>query len=98
MKTSTKHYPLGSVVFAADHYHIKEKQSPYLAIREAVVRSVNIDRNKDTLALEVTYWLATPNGEDWGDCVLAEYVSDNYNRLLALLKPAWMAGSNNWED
>lgn len=98
MKTSTSHYPIGSTIFAADHYNVNGKQSPYLAIREAVVRSVNIDRNKETLALEVTYWLATPDGRDWGDCVSSEFVSDSYNKLLALLKPAWMAGSNSWED
>lgn len=98
MKTSLKYYEIGSTVYAADHYHVNGKQSLYLSIREAVVKSINIDRNEDNLALEVSYWLATPKGEDWGDCVLSQYVSDSYAKLVESLRQEWMAGSNDWDE
>lgn len=97
MKTSVKFYPIGSTIYAQNRYNFDGKPTNALTIYEAVVDSFTVRLNSKGKIVE-EYWLKTPDGKDWGDTVPADQVSDNFNALIARIKPIWLAESSSFGD
>jgi len=95
-KTTYQGYAIGSKVFALAEYRPKgqEGHSPYIAIYNAVVKDVWFSIDKTTGVPQVEYGLITPGGEDWGDSVEGQHVSDDINDLVEFMKPIWEHNSN----
>jgi len=97
-KVKYEAYEIGSKVFGMNHYHTDGKQTNFITIYEAIVDDISIIYDKKTNAIEISYMLKTPDGEQWGDSVTEEYVSDSFDELVARIKPKWLAESNSFGD
>lgn len=97
-KVKYEAYEIGSKVYAISSYYVNSKRSNFVAIYEAIVVDVTIGYDKKTNALELSYLLKTPNGEEWGDSVMEDDVSDSFDELVARMKPKWLAESNSFGD
>lgn len=89
-KTTYEVYELGSKVWGISHIYSEGKQTDNCAIYPATVDSVYLayDISKPNNA-KIEYLLKTPEGEDWGDSVDAEYVSDVFEEVVARAKVDW---------
>jgi hypothetical protein len=97
MKTKYEAYEIGTEVWAIAEYHKDGKPTPYVAIFQAKIQSVYVERDKKTGDIRVDYWLSTPDGKDWGDDVSEDNVSTDINDLIERMKPIWEAASNSHE-
>ena len=97
-KVKYEAYEVGSKVFAISHYYKDGKPINYVAIYEASVGDVSFRYDEKTNALEVTYMLKTPSGEDWGDSVTEDCVSDSFDEIVQRMKIKWFAESNTFGD
>jgi hypothetical protein len=93
-----KVYQPESKVFAINRIYKDGKPTNSITIYEAVVESISISYNEKKNATVVEYWLKTPKGESWGDCVQDSDVHDNFDALVQLIKPAWLSESNTFGD
>jgi len=98
MKVKYEAYEVGSKVFAISSYYKDGKQTNYVSIYEATVEDVAIGYDKKSNAIEISYMLKTPSGEDWGDSVTEDCVSDSFDELVQRMKPKWFAESNTFGD
>lgn len=76
----------------------KGKITNNITIYEAIVESVTISMGDKTNTILIEYWLKTPKGESWGDCIPQSEVSDNFDDLIKYIKPIWLAESNTFGD
>lgn len=97
MKAKYEYYPIGSDVYVICEHFKNNKPTPYVAIFNARVKSINIERSKKTGEIEIHYWVETPSGEEWGSDVHETLVSSNFNKLVERMKPIWEAASNTHE-
>ena len=95
-KVKYEAYEIGSKVFALNHYSNDGKQTNFITIYNAIVDDVTICYDKKTNDVEISYMLKTPDGEQWGDTVIEEYVSDSFDELVQRIKPKWLAESNTF--
>lgn len=76
----------GSEVYAISLWHDNGTPSDHLAIYKARVGSWSYDSDEK----DVMYYLESPkSGKWWGDSVKGEFVSDNFDELLAYAKELW---------
>ena len=97
-KVKYEAYEVGSKVFGISHYYKDGKPINYVAIYEASVGDVSFRYDEKTNALEVSYMLKTPSGEDWGDSVDESCVSDSFDEIVQRMKTKWFAESNSFGD
>jgi hypothetical protein len=97
-KVKYEAYEVGSKVFAISHYYKDGKPINYVAIYEATVEDVSIGYDKNSNNIEKSYMLKTPSGEDWGDSVTEDCVSDSFDELVQRMKIKWLAESNTFGD
>ena len=95
MKTKYEVYKIGSKVYAIADYYKDGKPTNYIAIFEASIIGIQIDYKKETIKTEISYWLSTPDGEEWGDSVKEDYVSDKFDELTNKMKKIWSTMANN---
>lgn len=97
-KVKYEAYEIGSKVFGISNYYKDGKPINYVAIYEAIVEDVSIRYDEKTNAIEISYMLKTPSGEDWGDSVDESSVSDSFDELVQRMKIKWFAESNTFGD
>jgi hypothetical protein len=93
-----KVYQPNSKVFAINRIHKDSKPTNSITIYEAIVESISVSYNKRKNCRVIEYWLKTPEGKSWGDCVDQSEVSDNFDELIQFIKPAWITESNTFGD
>lgn len=99
MKVEYSVYDVDSKVFAINRMHDKEgKPTNFITIYDAVVDNVYIGKDKPTNSIKIEYWLRTPDGNEWGDVVSSDDVSDNFDELVSKIKPLWLSESNTFGD
>lgn len=90
MKQKYEGYKINSTVYAISEYLTTDgKDSFHYAIFPAKVDNISFNYNKDTKKVDCSYWLKTPNGQDWGDVVDSDKVSDDFYTLVEKLKIVW---------
>lgn len=88
----------GTKVFAISRYNNREgKETCYVSIFEAIVKTAYVDYNKNTYQREIDYWLSTPDGKEWGSEISGEEVSEDFNELVEKMKQEWIPKSNSFE-
>ena len=91
-------YPPNTRVYAISEYCKEGKPLNYVAIYEAIVDTIYFGYDKKTNANIVEYWLKTPEGEGWGDCVKDSNVNTSFEALTNLMKQLWIKDSNSFGD
>lgn len=91
-------YKVGSKVWAISAIYKDGEPTDYVAIYEAIVRTVYIELDEKTGKEKFDYWLMTPDGQEWGAEVSADQVSDDFNELVERMKPIWKNNSNTHGD
>lgn len=94
MKSSYKAYKINSSVWAISAYYKDGKPTTYVAIFPARVKSVYFDYNAKTDQIDCSYWLLTPDGQEWGEEVFANEVSDEFDVLAQKMKQIWADSAN----
>lgn len=85
MKTIIEIYKPGVRVYVIDKMHDSEgKETNYFMIVPAIVDDVTVSKD-DT----IEYWLKTPSGDEWGDCVSEKDVDDDFSVLAEKCKIIW---------
>lgn len=80
-------------VYGMSRYHSSEGvPTDHIAIYPAKISTVYIDANEETGEMEISYWLKTPDGDDWGDNVPASEVAKTREELLSKIIPEWDKG------
>jgi len=97
MKTKYEAYAIGIEVWAIAEHYKNSEPTPYVAIFKAKIKTVYIERDKNTGEIKIEYWLSTPNGDEWGDSVSEDKISTDINELVEKMKPIWEAASNSHE-
>ena len=87
MKENYEAYKLLSQVYAISRWYKDGKPTNSCEILPAVVEEINL--KQEGINIHVSYWLATPNGKEWGDSIDSEYVSDDFNELVLKMKKVW---------
>ncbi len=93
-----KVYQPNTKVFAINRIHRDSKPTNSITIYEAIVESISVSYNEKKNGTVIEYWLKTPDGKSWGDCVNQSEVSNNFDDLIHFIKPAWLAESNTFGD
>ncbi len=79
-------YEPGTEVYAISLWYDKNQPTDHLAIYKARVGTWSYDAEEK----DVLYYLESPNGRKWwGDSVKGEFVSENFEDLLAYAKEIW---------
>ena len=89
-------YKIDSKVYAISRYLKDGEDTNYLAIYEARVKSIYIEKDKLTNKIVVGYMLTTPNGDDYGTEVPEIDISTKFDILVKRIKPQWLAKSNTF--
>jgi hypothetical protein len=97
MKTKYEAYAVGSQVWALSRYNDSNGETDHCAIYPAIVGSITIDQDDATNSHIIEYWVKTPKGDDWGDSVEAEWVSDSFEELVEKLKEEWTRNANRMD-
>lgn len=93
MKTY-KFYSPGTKVYAIARWYKDKKPTSYCSIFPAVCCGFSVDYNKKDNSEEHTYYLKTPDGDNWGDAVAANEVDTNFNKLANKMKKEWSKNAN----
>lgn len=97
MKTKYEVYEIGSQVWALSRYRATSGDTDHCAVYPAIVHGITIDQDDKTNGISVEYWVKTPKGDDWGDSVEAEWVSDSFEELVTKLKEEWTRNANRMD-
>lgn len=96
MKANYEVYQVNSDVYGVSTYMSKEGPTNHFAIFPARVSYVTVSHNEKTNKTDIDYLLMTPDGQDWGDSVDADMVSDSFEELTLRLKVIWDAHANTF--
>lgn len=94
-KSTYELYSPGTKVYGMSRYHSDGKPTDHVAIYDAVVVDVTVSYDKENNCDKVSYWLKTPEGEEWGNSVLSDEVHHDINQLIKSIKKEWKSNSNS---
>lgn len=85
-KVKHKHN-INDKVYAISEWYADGKPSGHYAIVKAIVESFNITVSEDETI--TNYWLTTPSGEQWGDCVNEKEVFETFEDACKWAREQW---------
>lgn len=95
MKVLYETLELGSTAWAVSHIHTKDgNRSDHCAIYPVTIKDVWISKDEVTGNIILEYGVKTPEGRDWGDTVVEEFVSADFNVLVDRVKEDWIKNKN----
>ena len=96
MITSYEVYKIGSKVYGISKWYHEGKETDHLAVYDARVKGVCLEYEEETNQVVASYQLTTPSGNEWGDFVPQDQVSDSFEDLIEKVKLEWMQNSNRF--
>lgn len=93
MKQKYEGYKVGSEVWAISK-SLKETDS--CSIYPAKVKGFVVEYEAKNNKIQTQYLLETPSGQEWGNYVDAEDVSDSFDELVNKMKEIWTKNANTF--
>lgn len=86
-------YNPGTEVYALSRYHENNVPNDHVAIYPAIVESSYIEVKKDG-TISVDYQLLTPDNRFWGDFIISDDISTEFEALVLKMKELWYKNAN----